>query len=224
MSDFECDIRKLYEQIRSAVEERLDSFRSVWERGDEGELLCELYFCLLTPAARARSAWQALNSMKEKGLILCEAPGDVDQENRFHRIADELTLVRFRNNKARNVLEAERRFMTDGKPSIRSRLIGFSSAFEMREWLAGTVRGMGYKEASHFLRNIGKGSDIAILDRHILRNLIRFDIIEKMPDGLARKQYLRIEELMRGLSRKIGIPLHHLDLVLWYHETGEIFK
>jgi len=223
MIDFEREIRKLYEQIRSAVEERINSFQSVWERGDDGELLCELFFCLLTPAARARSAWQALNSMKEKGLILCEEPC-VDQDNRYQRIADELALVRFRNNKARNILEAEQRFMTDGKPSIRSRLIRFSSAFEMREWLAGTVRGMGYKEASHFLRNVGKGSGIAVLDRHILRNLILFGIIEKMPDGITRKRYLQIEELMRGLARRIGIPLHHLDLVLWYRETGEIFK
>jgi N-glycosylase/DNA lyase len=94
----------------------------------------------------------------------------------------------------------------------------------MREWLAETVRGMGYKEASHFLRNIGQGSEIAILDRHILRNLIRLGIIEGIPEGLVRKQYLQIEDRMRILARKIGIPLHHLDLVLWYRETGEIFK
>jgi len=29
---------------------------------------------------------------------------------------------------------------------------------------------------------------------------------------------------MREFSKEIGIPLDHLDIVLWYKETKEIFK
>jgi N-glycosylase/DNA lyase len=33
-----------------------------------------------------------------------------------------------------------------------------------------------------------------------------------------------MEGRMKDFSNKIGIPLSHLDLVLWYREAGEIFK
>ena len=50
----------------------------------------------------------------------------------------------------------------------------------LRNFIAENVKGYGLKEASHFLRNIGKSDNqIAILDRHILRNLKALDIIEE---------------------------------------------
>jgi len=39
--------------------------------------------------------------------------------------------------------------------------------FEAREWLVNNAIGIGYKEASHFLRNTGV-EKLAILDRHVL--------------------------------------------------------
>lgn len=86
------------------------------------------------------------------------------------------------------------------------------------------VKGMGYKEASHFLRNIGFADDLAILDRHILKNLKIFGIIEEIPKSLSKKKYLEIEEKMRNLANEVNIPLSHLDLLFWSKETGEIFK
>ena len=121
-------------------------------------------------------------------------------------------------------MEAEKFFTAGGKASILAHLVRSHLPIQMREWLASTVRGMGYKEASHFLRNIGRGEDIAILDRHILRCLNRLGIIESVPESLARKRYVEIEQQMRVLASGLRIPLHHLDILLWYHETGEIFK
>ena len=83
---------------------------------------------------------------------------------------------------------------------------------------------MGYKEASHFLRNIGFADYLAILDRHILKNLKIFGIIEEIPKSLSKKKYLEIEEKMRNLANEVNIPLSHLDLLFWSKETGEIFK
>jgi N-glycosylase/DNA lyase len=210
--------------VRDNLESRLSEFRQIWERGDDDEILRELFFCLLTPAARAHAAWQALSRLREGGLILSGDGGYTDFEARVARIARELNTVRFKNNKARNLVLAEKRFNGAGKPSIRTELLRFHTTHKMREWLVPSIRGIGYKEASHFLRNIGFFEDIAILDRHILRNLMRFGIIEEVPEGLSRKRYLHIEEQMRVLAKRLRIPLHHLDLLLWYRETGEIFK
>ena len=80
------------------------------------------------------------------------------------------------------------------------------------------------KESSHFLRNIGLGEDLAILDRHILRKLLKANVIEKMPGSMSEKRYLEIEGRMRRFANEIGIPLSHLDIVIWYSATGSIFK
>ena len=86
------------------------------------------------------------------------------------------------------------------------------------------LTGLGYKEAGHFLRNIGFGEKIAILDRHILRNLHALGVIDELPESISNKRYLEIEKKMAEFAGRIHIPLDHLDLLLWYKETGEIFK
>ena len=100
----------------------------------------------------------------------------------------------------------------------------FSDVYDAREWLVRNVKGIGYKEASHFLRNVGLGGDLAILDRHILKNLRSLQVMEEVPTSLSRRRYLDIERRMKELSEEIKIPMSHLDLVLWYKEAGEVFK
>jgi len=139
-------------------------------------------------------------------------------------ISKELNIIRFRNNKAKYIVEAREFFTNDGEISIKSGLTQQKNVSSKREWLVKDVKGIGYKEASHFLRNIGFGKQIAILDRHILRNLKLLGIIDKVPKSLSRKKYFEIEKKMIDFSKEIKIPMAHLDLLFWYKETGEIFK
>ena len=94
--------------------------------------------------------------------------------------------------------------------------------FMVREWLVRNVKGVGYKEASHFLRNIGF-KNLSIIDFHIIDLLARYGLIKK-PRSLTRRRYLEIEGLLRRISEKLGISLAELDLYLWYMETGRILK
>ena len=107
---------------------------------------------------------------------------------------------------------------------MRKALLSRKKPCETRAWLAANVKGMGFKEASHFLRNIGLGKDLAILDRHILKNLHKFKVIKKIPKSLSEKKYLEIESLMKQWAQRSRIPLSHLDFLLWHKETGHIFK
>jgi len=94
--------------------------------------------------------------------------------------------------------------------------------FAIREWLVKNVKGIGYKEASHFLRNIGF-KDLSIIDFHIIDLLVRYGLIER-PRSLTRRRYLEIERLLRRISEELGISLAELDLYLWFMETGKILK
>ena len=206
---------QLHRKLEDKLERRLSEFRKVWEEGSDLRLFEELVFCLLTPQSKAKVCWDAVLEMKKRGILL--------KSNR-EELLNVLKGIRFKNNKASYIEGARRLFLRDGKVKIREDLTKFSSPNEQREWLVKKVRGFGYKEASHFLRNIGLGEDLSILDRHILKNLVELRIVSEVPVTLTRKRYLRIERRMRDFSKKVGIPMGHLDLLLWYRETGEIFK
>lgn len=139
----------------------------------------------------------------------------------FRDVRKELFGVRFGNNKSRYIIGARNRF---GR-GLRKTILSFGGdVFGLRDFLVDNVRGYGYKEASHFLRNIGYGSDIDILDRHILKNMRKYGAVKDVPASLSRSKYLEIEEKLRRFADRIKIPLYEMDLLFWSEETGEIFK
>lgn len=202
--------------VRKDIDKRLRDFQTIDRNADDNALFCELMFCLFTPQSKAVFCWAAVESLRDGQLV---SSGTRD------KIAETLRRrVRFHRNKSSYVIEARNRFFTENAVSLRETLDGFPSSRAAREWLVKNIRGLGYKEASHFLRNIGRGSDIAILDRHILRNLKELCVIRDVPSALTPRKYFEIEDAMSSFSRATGIPMDHLDILLWCHETGEIFK
>ena len=211
----ERKLKQSYFDIRDEIKRRLDGFKKLWQTGGDDEIFAELVFCMLTPQSKAKVCWRAVENLIRKGLLI---------EGSENEIAYELVGVRFNRKKAEYIVEARKQFMVDGKVSIKARIAQFDNPFDAREWLVHNIRGIGYKEASHFLRNIGRGEELAILDRHILRSLKALDVIDEIPRTLSRSKYLEIEAKMRGFAEKIDIPMGELDLLLWYMGTGEIFK
>ncbi len=204
------ELRAEYEKRKNEIKTRLREFQRLWETRDEQRMLEELVFCLLTPQSKAKICWQAVERLKEKGLL--DLP---DTE----KIEQELTGVRFRHNKAQRIQRAVS--LLRGK--IAKVLAGFSTPEEARKWLVKHVKGLGYKEASHFLRNIGYSSELAILDRHVLKNLKKHGVISRIAP-LTPKRYLEIEQQMKKFAKQVGISMGELDLLFWSMETGEVFK
>jgi N-glycosylase/DNA lyase len=206
---------KAYHKNRKRIKERLLEFEEVWKEPDE-RVFEELAFCFCTPQSNAKSCFAAVRFLARSRMLL---RGDQKAIGRHLRRG-----VRFPNNKSRYIVEA-RELFTDraGRLRLKERL-HHRNPLVVREWLVRSIRGLGYKEAGHFLRNIGMGENIAILDRHILRNMVRYGIISEVPKTLTRKKYLELEEALRGFSKRIGIPMAELDLLFWSMETGEVFK
>jgi len=116
------------------------------------------------------------------------------------------------------------KYLVNARSCFNKNILDSEDAFKIRDRLVKDIKGLGHKEASHFLRNIGLGRDIAILDRHILKNLRKYRAIDNIPSSLTPKTYLEIENKAREFSKKVKIPLEELDLLFWSKETGEIFK
>jgi len=211
---YEKEIFDLYKKIKPEIVNRISEFRKIWEVADNRTLFIELAFCLFTPQSSARQCWKAVNILLEKDILFTGSWEDISKE---------INLVRFRNNKSKYLIEARERFLSQGK-GLRESLDFHADQFQKREWLVKNVKGMGLKEGSHFLRNIGIGSNLAILDRHILKNMKLLNVIDDVPKSLTERTYLSLEEKLSAYSKKAHIPMEHLDFVLWYKEAGEVFK
>jgi len=203
-----------YNSIGKNISNRIKYFKSVWDDADEKKLFQELAFCLLTPQSKAKNAWATIIKLTENGKLF---------KGNSVSIAEDMNLVRFRNNKSRYIVKAREIFFNNSN-GIRETISEFNSVYKKRNWLNKNIKGYGLKESSHFLRNIGFVEDITILDRHILKNLKKYNVIAEIPKSLSEKKYYEIEDKMKEFSEKISIPLEHLDLIFWYNETKEIFK
>ena len=123
---------------------------------------------------------------------------------------------RFHNNKSRYIVEARKFF------NIKS-ILKNKSELEAREWLVQNVKGLGYKEASHFLRNTGS-ENLAILDRHILNLMHEHNLINEIPKPLNKTHYLEIESKFNSLASQLNMTPARLDLAMWYLKTGKVLK
>lgn len=200
---------------REAIDARLADFRAVG-RGSDEQIFEELAFAILAIQSSARSSDAAVRALSQTGLLWSE---DVRAVARFlqHR-------TRFHNHKAAYLVSAYARFFPLSGPVLKSTLEGFARPEDARAWLVAEVDGFGFKEASHFLRNIGHGENLAILDRHILRNLVRHRVIHRLPTSLTPRRYLDIEARLQRFARTVGVSIGVLDLLWWSRQTGEIFK
>ncbi|MFH0927180.1 MAG: N-glycosylase/DNA lyase [Candidatus Micrarchaeota archaeon] len=203
-----------YRLKKGEISSRMEDFARVGQLG-ENALLGEAAFCISAANSSAKAAFRAQEELARSGLIYSNEPEHVAQ----------VLLkagVRFHNHKAEYIVEA-RKHLFEGK-NLERYLEEHKNEFELRNCLAKEVKGFGMKEASHFLRNTGLGSEIAILDRHILKNLQKYGAIEELPKSMSAKKYLEIEQKMLEFSKGIKIPMPHLDLLFWSEQTGEIFK
>jgi N-glycosylase/DNA lyase len=175
---------------------------------DEAGLFGEMSFCILTA-----------NFTAEGGMRIQREIGEGFKSLEEKELAKKLRSLgyRFPTSRAGYIVE-DRTLCSDLGKMLKS----FRGGSQAREWLVENVKGFGYKEASHFLRNIGF-KDVAIIDRHILRFLNGMELLD-LPNTLSKKQYLHVEKLLQAIADKLSITLSELDLYLWYIMTGKILK
>lgn len=192
--------------INKMVEKRLKQFSSFSSKTSE-DWFSELCFCILAANSKQKTAETIEKFLGHEKLLT------VPQKQLAKHIRD--NKHRFHNNKSKYIVEARRHH------PIKNNLTG--DEFENRIWLVNNVKGIGMKEASHFLRNTGTKS-LAILDRHILRTMRERGLINEIPASLGKKDYLDIETKFVGLAKKLNMSPAKLDLFMWYMKTGEVKK
>ncbi len=196
--------------LKRRIRKRIREFEQLKNKTRE-EWFSELCFCILAANSKGRTAFAI---QKELGNEVLRAS--------FEEIRDCIKRNghRFHNNKAMFIVAA--REHADIKEKIL-KLLAEKGEIEAREWLVKNIKGIGYKEASHFLRNIGQ-KNLAILDRHVLNIMMEHGIINNKPASLPRKKYLEIESKLRKVADSLKMPQAELDMYLWYMKTGDVMK
>lgn len=202
---------------RREIRKRLGEFDEVWRKGSDARLWEELAYCIFTAGASARMGIASVDAVRT--LLLEGQP-------------EEMTLAlkkagahRFPVARPAYIVTTRNYFRQNFRMELRKRLRSFSDPFERRDWLAQEkqVKGLGYKESSHFLRNIGIRGH-AILDKHVMRCLTEVGVTDSIKPPATRKKYLEIEQEFGRFAKDVGVDFDELDLVLWSMKTGEILK
>lgn len=193
-------------ETAQTVDNRVKEFKKL-DRNSTEELFKEMCFCILTANFSAERSIKIQDEIGESFLTDSKEELAKKLKNLGHRFPNARATYISESLKCKNKLKEIVRFYDTNK---------------LREWVVKNVKGLGYKEASHFLRNIGF-DDYAIIDFHIVDILAEYRLIEK-PKTLTKKKYLEIENLLKEIASKTGLTLAELDLYLWYMETGKILK
>ncbi len=208
------EIFDLYAKYGEQIKRTLANFKQVPEK----DYFYELCYCLLTPANKAENALIVVEYLKEKNFFENGFKPTKVLRGRVFDNRPKKVYIRFHNQKAERLLRAR-----EDWAKIRSILHQSIEVSKKRDYLVETVYGFGYKEASHFLRNIGS-EGVAVLDRHILRNLQNFGVLDSKINVATRKNYHFVEKLFFEFAKSIGIPAEELDLLFWAKETGYVLK
>ncbi|CEP77865.1 MAG: N-glycosylase/DNA lyase [Defluviitoga tunisiensis] len=203
------EVEKLKKIIKDKVEQRFLEFKKLGEEGDELDLYSELCFCILT------ANWKAKGGIKAQKLITKVGFAEYPEE----QLVSLLKKIghRFPNTRAKYIIE-NRWIIGDLKSLIQQHYVN------ARTFLVDKIKGIGWKESSHFLRNTGV-EDVAILDKHILKIMKTYQLIEDFPKpGWNKSSYLKLEKILKDFAEKVKEPVGKLDLYLWYLETNSIDK
>jgi N-glycosylase/DNA lyase len=194
-------------ETKTKINQRIKEFES-FKNKNTNYWFSELCFCLLTANSKAQTAINIQKELNYKGFYnLTQKEISNTIKNNKHR---------FHNNKAKYIVEAR-------KYNTIKEIIKKKKEKEARTWLVNNIKGLGYKEASHFLRNVGY-KNLAILDRHILRSMKENKIIKKIPKTLNKTNYKEIESKLNSFCKKTNLSMAELDLYIWYLETNKILK
>lgn len=202
---------------RKEIRIKLSEFEAVWREGSDARLWEELAFCIFTAGASAR---MGLNSVAAVRPLLLDG-----EPEEMTRVLRKTGAHRFPVARPRYIVTTREYLRANFGMALRKQLRSFSDPFARRDWLAQEkrIKGLGYKEASHFLRNIGIRGH-AILDKHVVRCLAEVGVMKENKPPANRSKYLAIEEEFLRFARDIKINCDELDLVLWSMKTGEILK
>ncbi len=222
MNDIINNIESIKSEISKYVKKRLTEFKKLGKNNltkynfkpfmdieeFEADIFSEACFCILTA-----------NSSAKLGIKIQK---DIGIEGFRKYTLSQLTQIlkkhghRFAKQRAERIIKLRKQI------NFIYNIIKEKDVIKIRKKLVENIYGYGYKESSHFLRNIGF-SDVAIIDRHILRYLIEHKLVEPRKT-ITPRAYIEAENALKQICTKLNIKQAELDLYIFYAQTKVMLK
>ncbi|AKG53114.1 N-glycosylase/DNA lyas-like protein [Dehalogenimonas sp. WBC-2] len=198
-----------------------------WHNLSEEEIWAELVKCILASHVRwehATSAWKHLYSLGyicSKFLVKQPDAEKIIVGELSKSIYEPMTAkgsgckFRFPKTKTGQIIKSAIAIYTQGG-SLKVNLNNATDDYDARTKLVNLCSGIGPKQASLFLRNIGYSHSLAIIDSHILKFLQIKGLVSNISKSPKdKRQYLQMEKTFVKYSQTVGIRPAHLDLAIW---------
>lgn len=189
-----------------------------WTDLPEDALWRELVACILGSRVRFSTAHAAIERLANAGLL--SAPTRSMRFNVYEKALAEILSTSpaqhpFSRVKAQQIRGAAEYVYTPGQ-SLHRFLGASREARAIRRELANGVPGIGPKQASLFLRNIGFASNLAVLDVHVLTYMNWFQLTEQTILSVPNiGRYETVEEAFVRHSQSLGHSPDRFDVAVW---------
>lgn len=197
-----------------------------WQNRTEQEIWQELCFCILSTNVNYELVKSVVNVLDVNGLLdtnFLLLPNSEQilfkwlNSNNFEpkKKNGELRKYRYPNRKSNQIVGAAKKLYSNN--NIKRILSTFKTDIDARDYFIMTIPGLGIKEASHFLRNIGYSDSLAVIDIHMLNFLKKYSMVTSEKFSLTQRVYLKIETILKNLVRFHRLNMIIFDLAVWHH-------
>lgn len=194
-----------------------------WTERSEAELYREVVACILGSQVSFEMAMAATDALEDDGLLNYSD----DREDYKERVTQVLhqhlnrpewqrsRRYRFPNARGESIANTAAIFYENGG-SIKGFLERCDDPLMVRRLLVKNAKGIGPKQASMVLRNLGFSQELAILDSHLLRFMNMRGLRQaSSPSVSTLKNYEKSEKDFLAYSSQTGWPAGILDQAIW---------
>lgn len=226
-----CCINK--EKIENAVIRVSDEIdicrknRKNWEKCSEEKLWYELVSCILGSRVRYETAKECTKHLKDGRLLtipkLLASPETVGMYT-----IEELnkpiyppykngkgSRYPYPKSKSQYIIKTGIEIYENSFTSIKDILKSSKDENMAREKLVKMCTGIGPKQASLFLRNIGYSENLAILDSHVIHYMDLFGMRDRKTRINTMNDYTKHEDLLLFYADSLNKTLATVDIAIW---------
>lgn len=195
---------------------------------NENKLLHELVLCILSSQEKYEVALAIMKVFKKNNILRIPLDNIEFKKNKnqirhtlnnpvnfLFNNKDYFRRLRFFHKKGNYIIDTLENIYLNNL-TINKILKQNNCSFETRKNIIKYSHGLGPKQASMFLRNIGFYSEFAVLDKHVIdymRIMGLTCIKENSFSSLT--SYEKIENIFIKYAESINVNLLHLDLAIW---------
>lgn len=198
-----------------------------WSKMTEKELIHELVLCILGSGVRYEVAVSYAVAITKSKCLSKEYTNDpVLIENKVSEILNgevynywggkPYRRYRYPNIRAKYISDSYTNIVGEFG-SLKLLMDTKCSSTELRKKLVQLCAGIGPKQASHFLKNVGYSDELAIIDSHIIKYIRMCDTNIGNVNQLSKLDtYEHIESLYINAVRKFKYPVAIVDQAMWF--------